>query len=1462
MATIDSLDIQISASAQKASQAIDILVGKLGNLANALKIDTSKLENIGKIINLGEVSEQAKTVSENIGNMGAKVSQSMKPIQEQAKKAAKDLSQITEQYKDLGKGFTFSGDTSSLKKQIDSYSNALEKAKLKKQELEASGKTEGQMYEYAVRDVLKYENVLESLKSQLSSVEVPHIDLSALNQEELNNWFNNLPTVAQQAAQSITSSLGQIEIPKIEGIDTESLNYNANAMKAVFGEAASEIQNYTEAITRFGEQAGAVLNQPIKTDLSQMSTKELDEWFNNLPSIKAEVEKAAQDINNTLNQIQQPRSINISTESLNYNADAMKAVFGEAAEGIRNFQDAVQTLGSQAGKTLNESMLRMQELGERLKNLEIPPIREENLKKLQSSLEKTESKLDELRANLANGLEMGRIAESVDDKNYVKLQEQIALTEKQAEALRAKIQEVEQQSKTNWAQSLSNALGKVASFAKQAHTSLSRISSVLKRLNTGLNKAVGKFMSLGKSLSHVSKSSKKSELSLSKAFKMILRYGLGIRSVYTLINKLRRAIIEGFKNLALYSDEVNASISMLKGSFETLKNSSAAALSPLLNAIAPALNAIIQLCIRATNAINQFLSAIFGKGYWIKAKDQVVDYADSIKKAGKEAKNGIRQFDELKLISTDSGNGGGADSNAGDMFETLPIEDRFKEAAEKTKKVLEDLFKPLKAAWDSEGKFVMDSWKYALDEIKKLAKDIGRDFLEVWNQEETVAMFEDILHIIGDIGIIVGNLAKNFREAWNTNQVGLNIFENIRDILAVIVHNIRLAADYTVEWSKTLDFYPLLSKIEEWTKSLVPVFDSLSGIVTDFYTKVLLPLAKWTLEQGLPDLLQVFIDFNDKVDWTILRANLAEFWQHLEPFAETIGEGLIIFISRVSDALANFINSDSFVLFLNSIEEWMDNVTPEQVADGITKLVEALILFKLAVMGFSGLKTISEIFLTLTTVGTQLGTMFSGLGTAISTVATFFAGLSAPVLLVAAAIATLVAGLGLTYATNEEVRQSFDEAINSIKEGLQPALEFITNTVLPDLNNGWNKLMEVLSPLGNFLSGMFVSIWQDMINPALTYVGETVLPKVTSVFENLWNNVLVPLGNFIASVLTPVIQIVSDVLTILWQNIVVPLADAIGNILSKAFEGICDIFNETVIPIVNAVIDVFQFLWDNVFSPIVDFLWDTFKPVFEDVFETIGGLIDALSQAFGGLIDFIVGVFTGNWERAWEGVKDIFKGIFNGLVSIVEGVINIIVDGLNFFLGKFNGVVTSIGDVIGIDISIPNIPKVNLPRFAKGGVFRGGNPFMAIVNDQPSGQTNVEAPLKVIKQALREELASFTDKFNNAQLTPTFEVGQFQPMPPPEFDFESRYQNSYQAAERHIQQQYGSGGFGESPSEMERIVYNAVYNATLAAMRNEGGKNVNVKIEGDASKFLNVMLDEYTTRAMASQSDLIPIFGS
>ena len=221
-----------------------------------------------------------------------------------------------------------------------------------------------------------------------------------------------------------------------------------------------------------------------------------------------------------------------------------------------------------------------------------------------------------------------------------------------------------------------------------------------------------------------------------------------------------------------------------------------------------------------------------------------------------------------------------------------------------------------------------------------------------------------------------------------------------------------------------------------------------------------------------------------------------------------------------------------------------------------------------------------------------------------------------------------------------------------------------------------------------------------MINPALTYLGETIIPKVTEVFENLWSNILVPFGTFLGDILEPVIEIVSDALSWLWKDIGVPLAEFIGKTLGAAFEGLCDIFNDGVVPVVDAVIDVLQFLWDKVLSPIVDFLWDLLKPAFDTVFSDIGDAIDLLTEAFSGLIEFITDIFSGDWESAWKGIVDIFKGVFKGIASVAQNIINTVISLINGIINGFNNVT----GIVGIP-AIPTIKEVSFAdKFEKGGL--------------------------------------------------------------------------------------------------------------------------------------------------------------
>lgn len=307
-----------------------------------------------------------------------------------------------------------------------------------------------------------------------------------------------------------------------------------------------------------------------------------------------------------------------------------------------------------------------------------------------------------------------------------------------------------------------------------------------------------------------------------------------------------------------------------------------------------------------------------------------------------------------------------------------------------------------------------------------------------------------------------------------------------------------------------------------------------------------------------------------------------------------------------------------------------------------------------------------------------------------------------PVGLVIAAVAALVAGLVYVIATNEDVRNSLLSVIGDLRSAVQPAIEFITNTVIPNLQAAWERLKEMLTPFADFLVGMFTSCWTDFIIPALEWIAGTVIPTVTLTFENLWNNVIVPFAEFLDSVFTPVIKIVSEVLTMLWNNVIVPLAQCMGGVFATAWEGIMKIFNDVVIPRVNKVISVCQFLWTYVLSPIVEWLWNTFKPIFQNVFEFIGNMFGALKKYFSGIIDFIVGVFTLDWSQAWDGIKQMFSGWWDAIKAILGTIKDAIAAPFKKAWETVTGIVEKIKSAFNFSWSLP---KLKLPHFSIEGEF-------------------------------------------------------------------------------------------------------------------------------------------------------------
>ena len=171
-------------------------------------------------------------------------------------------------------------------------------------------------------------------------------------------------------------------------------------------------------------------------------------------------------------------------------------------------------------------------------------------------------------------------------------------------------------------------------------------------------------------------------------FKSILKYAFGIRSLFVLFNRLRRALVDGFTTLAKFDGETNKNISSLKNSLEQLKNSVASAFAPLFNAIAPILDAIIQKITLAMTALAQFMSAMTGKKTFMKATKGSTDFAkslDNTAESAKKAKTYLSGLDEVATFTSDNDSTSGAGAGAGGGFEEAEVESRFSELADKIK---------------------------------------------------------------------------------------------------------------------------------------------------------------------------------------------------------------------------------------------------------------------------------------------------------------------------------------------------------------------------------------------------------------------------------------------------------------------------------------------------------------------------------------------------------------------------------------------------------------------------------------------------------------------------------------------------------------------------------------------------------------------------------------------------------
>ena len=140
--------------------------------------------------------------------------------------------------------------------------------------------------------------------------------------------------------------------------------------------------------------------------------------------------------------------------------------------------------------------------------------------------------------------------------------------------------------------------------------------------------------------------------------------------------------------------------------------------------------------------------------------------------------------------------------------------------------------------------------------------------------------------------------------------------------------------------------------------------------------------------------------------------------------------------------------------------------------------------------------------------------------------------------------------------------------------------------------------------------------------------------------------------------------------------------------------------------------------------------WDEIMAAMAMAWEWFVGIIVGAWEA---VVGFFTDAFTNigkMFEAVWTGVGNFFKGVINGLIGMFEGFVNFFIDGLNSLLGPLNALLDGISIATGgtIDLNIPKIPKVSIPRLAEGGIVLP-TPGGSLVNVGEGGQAEAIIPL-------------------------------------------------------------------------------------------------------------------------------------
>ena len=828
----------------------------------------------------------------------------------------------------------------------------------------------------------------------------------------------------------------------------------------------------------------------------------------------------------------------------------------------------------------------------------------------------------------------------------------------------------------------------------------------------------------------------------------------------------------GLKNLEKYSSEYKQSIRDLQNALGTLRNSFAASFAPIITAVVPYLIELINWVNRAVNALGQLFAYMTGHATWKKATEVQDAYKDALNGtagAAKKAAGALAKFDDIDVLNKNTGGGGGGGSTG--SFEEVPIDSAIKSFWDKIKKMWQD------ADFYDLGKLLAEKINDMLESIdwskvRETARKLGKSLATFLN-----GILENLdWHLLG-VSIAQGintafEFAYGFVKNFNWQKFGEAIAETINGFMDGL------------DWELIADTI---------ITGAAGVATSVMGFIRTLNWEQLAQ----TLANGINVAVDGLITFLDGIDWGELGRSIGTFIINAikDIDWEDVGRALGKILQSAFDFLAGIIAEMDYESIKKAISDFFEGFGEEtkDIPDWVFNLAKAFIALKLALLGLDTIIASTKLIAFLS----ASKSLFSGAATEATAAAGTFTAAKGTLGIFEGALSKVgnaLANMGPTVLILEEMKRIWENLFgpSEIKnvEDFSKGLEHLRGEYkdgkisLEEYNEGIAELVQKAEDAGiQVEEGLTeklqaVNLFESGKNASKGFVqgfengfeegNEPMLGKFSGLVDDVKaklgihspSTVFAEIGRFLIEGLLQGIQE-------MWASLQEWFATTFDN-LSLFFTEKWIAIKEGAIEIWNGLKDGLAETWESIKESVSE-KFEAVKDKFEEVWNAVKECIDLKVKGIQEKVKELGDKFTEfktSVATTFTNIKDSIVNALSPVIDKLKEFIQWVKDAIqavkDFFSSGYDQVGTTAGktskttttrSVMAASPASISAAIANIPHLATGAVIRGGNPFMALLGDQRMGQTNIEAPLSTIEQAVENVMNRRNYEGNGGQTT-------------------------------------------------------------------------------------------------------------